>query len=226
MIGIRGSRWGRWVAFSLLGCMALVGVEVAAINQGSAPSKAAVVAGGLAGRSAVGASTTTAAATTQPPQSTTTTAAATTQPPQSTTTPPASTTVAPQSADAVTAGYWSDGVVGVPRYVLSVSGSGAAKSGWLYFVYQDGRTSPVSHYHLSGSGTYMTLVTDQAPARFAVGSPPAFPQAGSTPMAAGRSLPASLSGGTLSLTGCGGYLYWVAHAVATCVFHYVGATYG
>ena len=212
MIGIRGSRWGRWVAFSLLGCMALVGVEVAAINQGSAPSKAVVVAGGLAGRSAVGASTTTAAATTQPPKSTTT--------------PPASTTVAPQSADAVTAGYWSDGVVGVPRYVLSVSGSGAAKSGWLYFVYQDGRTSPVSHYHLSGSGTYMTLVTDQAPARFAVGSPPAFPQAGSTPMAAGRSLPASLSGGTLSLTGCGGYLYWVAHAVATCVFHYVGATYG
>ena len=212
MIGIRGSRWGRWVAFSLLGCLALIGVGVAALNQGSAPSKTVIVAGGLAGRAAVGVSTTPAAATTQPPQSTTT--------------PPASTTVAPQSAGAVAAGYWSDGVVGVPRYVLSVSGSGAAKSGWLYFVYQDGRTSPVSHYHLSGSGTDITLVTDQAPAPFAVGSPPAFPQAGSTPMAAGRSLPASLSGATLSLTGCGGYLYWVAHAVASCVFHYVGATYG
>ena len=212
MIAIRGSRWGRRVAFSLLGCLALVGVRVAALNQGSAPSKTVVVAGGLPGRAAVGASSTTAVATTRPLQSTTT--------------PPASRSVTPQSSGAVAAGYWSDGVVGVPRYVLSVSGSGAAKSGWLYFVYQDGRPSPVSHYHLSGSGTDMTLVTDQALAPFAVGSPPAFPQAGSTPMPAGRSLPASFFGASLSLTGCGGYLYWVAHAVASCVFHYVGATYG
>src|SRR6266568_2156278 len=66
-------------------------------------------------------------------------------------------------AEALPEGDYVDGLAGTPHYVLTVSRATAGFVGWLYFVYQDGRTSVMFHYaaRAQDDGTF-TFQTDAA----------------------------------------------------------------
>jgi len=130
-------------------------------------------------------------------------------------------------------GYYSDGPTGTPRYDLIISRPGGAApgssvSGWLFFIYQDGRVSVLGHFTASarGDGT-MTFVTDTTsqPFPFAYQSPGSG-QAGGIPIDAGQSFAGTYSSGTITLAGCQTYLYWAnaAHSpiAESCTFGFRG----
>lgn len=129
----------------------------------------------------------------------------------------------------VASGAYIDESITRPHYVLTVAGGSATVSGWLYFVYQDGRTSVIFHYHGTSDHGTLTLNTAVSASPFpynGAGHPP-FPQAGSQPISAGQQYTASYSGNELLLKNCGSYLYWANQANYTpalsCRFSYHGA---
>lgn len=128
-------------------------------------------------------------------------------------------------------GFYVDGPAGTPHYVLSVADTSVGLAGWVFFVYQDGHVSETFHYHFSGtmpngSGA-VTMITDTSTEAFPYGRPPPFPQAGSRPIPAGRTL-AGTYGSTLTLSDCGAYLYWSNPANTVkplpCSFSYTGTS--
>jgi hypothetical protein len=135
----------------------------------------------------------------------------------------------PSPASGVTPGAYVDESTNKPHYVLTVAGGPSTVSGWLYFVYQDGRTSLVFHYHGTLTSGTLTLNTVASASPFpynGAGHPP-FPQAGSQPISAGQQYTASYSRNEFVLSNCGSYLYWANKADYTpslsCTFTYQGA---
>ena len=125
--------------------------------------------------------------------------------------------------------YW-DGPEGTPHYVLTVDQvSSVIFSGWIYFVYQDGRIAPVLHYSATTGATgSVVLRSDASPSRFPLG--PGVVQAnegqpGSSPVPAGLSYPGTYRTNTVILSYCSAFLYWAApHPGAgpaqSCTFTY------
>ncbi|MGH9054389.1 MAG: hypothetical protein ACRDYY_00760 [Acidimicrobiales bacterium] len=105
----------------------------------------------------------------------------------------------------------------------------AGFTGWLFFVYQDGRVSEVFHYDANtaagGAFTLQTNASTEAFSTFTKGvSLPPFPQAGATPIGPGHTYSGTYGNGTLTLTGCGAYLYWANPArdvpLESCTFDF------
>ncbi len=156
----------------------------------------------------------------------TTSTPATSSPTSSTTTP----TTAPSSAPTVVpSGDYVDGQAGTPHYVLTVATTSAGFSGWMFFVYQDGHTSELFHYHADWqSQDTLTVHTDSTTLPFPFYDPPPYPEAGSQPISPGRSLPGTYHDQTLTLTGCSSYLYWADPSntarPSSCSFGFNGNT--
>jgi hypothetical protein len=120
-------------------------------------------------------------------------------------------------------GSYADARAGSQRYEITVSSNQRLFTGWLYFIYQDGRTSLVFHYRAQAtSGPTFIMRTDASPQPFTIGSRPPLPQAGSEPLPAGEALPGNYSHNTIVLSHCASYLYWAnaAHTPrpASCTF--------
>lgn len=147
------------------------------------------------------------------------------------------------AASSLNVGYYSNEPDLLPRYVLQVAKSGSGYGGWIFFVYQDGRTSPVLHYSatVSSNGAF-TIHTDQARQPFGIGVPPPFPEAGTGmvppgntysgkaehPTASSSSPGSSSSASTITLNSCGNYLYWArpgSPVDESCTFSFSGDSF-
>lgn len=105
-------------------------------------------------------------------------------------------------------GAYADARAGSPRYEITVSSNERFFAGWLYFIYQDGRTTLVFHYRAQAtSGSTFIMRTNASPESFSIGSRPSFPQAGSEPLPAGEALPEDYSHNAIVLSHCAPYLY-------------------
>jgi len=103
-------------------------------------------------------------------------------------------------------------------------------SGWLFFVYQDGRVTVLSHYTAAarGDGTF-TLATDTTsqPFPFAYQSPGPG-GAESAPIGPGHSYSGTYGAGVITLADCQSYLYFASPAntpvAQSCTFTYNGSS--
>ncbi len=147
-------------------------------------------------------------------------------------TPASSSPTGSPATPAPTEGFYADASVDLPRYVLTVKSHQAGFAGWLFFVYQNGSISVLTHYTATSNadGTF-SFRTDagQGPFPYAHQSPGAG-QAGSAPISAGNVYSGTFSKSTVTLTECGSYLYWAqSHSgapAASCTFDYAPATIG
>lgn len=143
----------------------------------------------------------------------------------STTNAPVTTTTSTVNGGTLATGDYADSP-SAPHYVLTVNANPAGFVGWLYFVYQDGRTSETFHYNASTNpdGTFV-LHTDTPSAPFSVGRPPPYPQAGSSTIPPGNTYTGTDRDNTVRLDNCGTYLYWASPSntsgsPASCIFTY------
>lgn len=155
--------------------------------------------------------------------------------PPDTITPTASATPEPTNsaspaglADPLPEGNYLDGPDGAPHYVLTVSKTATGFGGWLYFVYQDGRTAPMFHYNARARGDRtFTLQTDSSGQPFNVGTPANEGQAGSSPVPQRQTYQGTYVGNSVTLLDCGSYLYWATtHGYGppqSCAFTYPGS---
>jgi hypothetical protein len=135
------------------------------------------------------------------------------------------------TANEPSAGEYFDGPIGAPHYALTVATHPGGFGGWMFFVYQDGHTSEILHYNaLTSSSGNFTLTSDTPPGALPFGSPPAFPQAGSSPIGPGKTFAGGFVGNSITLSNCGSYLYWAGPAGGSspdsCTFTYSGPVSG
>ena len=109
---------------------------------------------------------------------------------------------------------------------MTVAAADGAYQGWLFFAYQDSNASVVFHYHAVLAGAALKVLSDATSATFTYGhSSPGPGQAGSAAIGPGMTYEAVVGATTLTLVGCGSYLYWVnpSHGPPeSCTFSYNG----
>jgi hypothetical protein len=146
--------------------------------------------------------------------------------------PPSASPGATGVAAALPTGNYADGAAGTPHYVLRVDSTSPTEfTGWVYFLYQDGRTAAIFHYSATGQAAgAFSLKTDTSTQSFPVGTPSSQAtggQAGSSPIPAGLTYSGTYQADTVVLSNCGVYLYWATvHSgsgpAMSCTFTYSG----
>jgi hypothetical protein len=133
-------------------------------------------------------------------------------PPPSTTlgaTGTTSTTITTEVIAQLPSGNYDDATANLPRYIITIRTNPSGFIGWLYVMYQDGRTNPIFHYiavaHRDGT---FTLQTDAASQPFNMGIPGDPSHVGSAPIAPGMTASGTYHQSNITLDNCGSYLYW------------------